>query len=243
MFKDNNTIKLEAELPEVEGIVTIRHQNAQRFILGDNMALLRWIKQEMLFGYFHVGIVDPPYGISVGDMNLGATKNSKPRNFEMGKWDNAVPTQEYWDLLRYACRNIICWGGNYFTKELDWAGRCYIVWDKLNPNMSFAPSELALTTFDRNPIHIPCARNKSADEENEKRHPTQKPVYLYDKLHLDFVERGHKVLDTHGGSFNHAIAAFKNNVELTIIEREKSYFKSGLEAYAAAAIKPRLLFS
>ena len=242
MFKDNKTKQIDTLLPDTEGIDQVVEINSQRFVQGDNMAFLRLIKKEMLFGYFHVGIVDPPYGISVGDMRLGATASSKPRTYEMGKWDNAVPTQEYWDLLKYACRNVICWGGNYFTKELDWAGRCYIVWDKLSPNMSFAPSELALTTFDKNPIHIPCPRNKSVDEEGDRRHPTQKPVYLYDRLHLDFVERGQRVLDTHGGSFNHSIAAFKNNVELTIIEREKSYFNSGIEAYKLAACKPRLLF-
>lgn len=192
-------------------------------------------------GYFHVGIVDPPYGVGIGDQKMGASKNTV-RNFEMGKWDYDVPTDEYWELLKYCCRNLIVWGGNYFTKELPFSGRCYVVWDKGNHSMSFAPSELALTTFDRNPFHVHCPRNKANDEEGERRHPTQKPVYLYDKLHLDFVERGHKVLDTHGGSFNHAIAAFKNNVELTIIEREESYFRSALKAYGAASEKPRMLF-
>ena len=50
------------------------------FICGDNIELLRYCYENMLKGYFHVGIVDPPYGISVGDMKLGATKESKPRD-------------------------------------------------------------------------------------------------------------------------------------------------------------------
>lgn len=233
------------------------------FIHGDCMEFLRETKEEMRFKYFHIGIVDPPYGISVGDMNLGATKDSKPRSYEMGSWDNAVPTQEYWDLLNYACRNLIIWGGNYFTDKMGQVskrpyereienivginpGRCFIIWDKgdqVGKQLhAFAFGELALTTFDRNPVRIIRARNARGTDETDRRHPTQKPVYLYDYLHLNFVERGHKVLDTHGGSFNHAIAAYKNNVNLTIIEQDEGYFNSGIMAYNQASTKGRLLF-
>lgn len=226
----------------LDGIQEVLEKKPVTFIHGDNMALLRWMKEEMMMGYFHVGIVDPPYGISVGGMNLGQTKNSKPRNFAMGKWDNAVPTQEYWDLLRYVCRKLIVWGGNYFTKELCWSGRAFIVWDKMNHGMSFADCEIALTDFDENARVIKRTRTAKTDDEEEKRHPTQKPVYLYDYTHLNFVEKNQRVLDTHGGSFNHAIAAIKNNVQLTIIEREKSYFDSGVAACDNRLTKGGLLF-
>lgn len=252
--------------------------NKQTFIHGDNMELLRWMKSEMMMGFFHIGIVDPPYGISVGSMNLGATKDSKPRTFEMGEWDNAVPTLEYWILLNYVCRNLIIWGGNYFTdtftscyevKYLDgktlWlqnikgikkegleevrfypgtkAGRCFVVWDKQNDKMSFAAGELALTTFDANAVMIRRPRNATCnDGDKEKRHPTQKPVYVYDFMHLNFVEKGQRVLDTHGGSFSHAQAAYKNNVDLTIMDITESYYLSGIEAYKQNTSKGRLMF-
>lgn len=202
------------------------------FLFGDNMILLRWLKDNMMKGKFHCGIVDPPYGISVGSMNLGDTKDSKPRNFKMGDWDNEIPTLEYWYLLRYACRNLVVWGGNYFTKELPFAGRSFDVWDKLNENMSFAWGELALTDFDMLPSRIQAARTKKSDyHDGDKRHPTQKPVYVYDFQHLKYELKGKKVLDTHGGSFSHAIAAAKTGVELTIIDSERSYFDSGVKAY------------
>ena len=207
-----------------------------------------------MFKYFHVGIVDPPYGISVGSMNLGATKDSKPRNYEMGDWDNEIPTQEYWDLLWYCCRNLIVWGRNYFANNFGQVkrdgepypidnGRCFIVWDKMNDKMSFAHGELALTTFDKNAVIIRRPRNAAAnDNEGEKRHPTMKPTYLYDHTHLNFVEKNQRVLDTHGGSHTHAIAAFKNNVNLTIIEKNKSYQDDGIKAYLDASVQPRILF-
>src|ERR1035437_6959850 len=214
------------------------------FILGDNMDFLRQCREEMKWHYFHLGMVDPPYGIGVGNMNLGATKDSKPRNYEMGEWDNEVPIQEYWDLLNYCCRNLIIWGGNYFVSNLGQVedcrtgvivgitnGRCFICWDKMNGKMSFADGELALTTFDRNAVIIRRSRQTSSEEEEkERRHPTQKPIYIYDYLLSNFAEKGQKVLDTHGGSFSHAVAAFKNNINLTIIEKNESYFKSGIIA-------------
>ena len=241
----------EESLPS--SLILTKH-NPVDFILGDNMEYLRWCKDQMMFKYFHVGIVDPPYAIGVGSMNLGATKDSKPRNYEMGEWDNELPTQEYWDLMWYCCRNLIVWGGNYFVNNFGQVtrdgkpnpidnGRCFIVWDKMNDKMSFAHGELALTTFDKNAVIIRRSRNaSSSDVEGERRHPTQKPTYLYDYLHMNFVEKNQRVLDTHGGSHTHAIAAFKNNVKLTIIERQKSYQEDGIKAYLAASTQPRLLF-
>lgn len=211
------------------------------------MEYLRWCKDNMMWHYFQLGIVDPPYGINVGDMWLGATvESAAKRGYKMGKWDGKVPTPEYWELIKYCCQNIIVWGGNYFTTYIP-PGRCFIVWDKMNDGLSFAAGELALTTFDKNAVILRRPRNsKNVDESiKDKRHPTQKPIYLYDYLHLNFVVRKmgwNRVLDTHGGSMSHAIAAFKNNVELTIIEADEDYFNDGLAAYEAASVKGRLLF-
>jgi len=216
------------------------------FILGDNMEYLRWCKKNMMFKYFHVGIVDPPYGISVGDMNLGSTQEQKKaKKYEMGEWDHEVPTQEYWELLWYCCRNLVIWGGNYFTNEIGKAdipsGRCFIFWDKLQGYRMMAHGELALTTFDKNAVKIEHSRGHLTKEDGDRRHPTMKPVYLYDYIHLHFVDKMQRVLDTHGGSHTHAIAAGKNNVNLTIIERQKSYHDDGVKNYIEQIeFKPRL---
>lgn len=256
------------ELKSIEGISRVEKYGPVTLINGDNLSLLRWMRREMMFQHFHYAVVDPPYGISVGDMKLGATKETK-RDYDMGEWDNELPTAEYWFLLRYVSRNLLIWGGNYFTetnavtyelekedgsfaytsnaKEIQKilespssgivgikssiipSGRCFYVWDKLNNGMSFADCELCLTTLDKSARIIPKSRSLK-DDDGKKRHPTHKPGYLYDFLHLDNEMRGKRVLDTHGGSFSHAIQAFKNSVELTIIDINKSYFESGLEA-------------
>jgi len=263
-------------LEKVKGIEKIVTRGNIDFLCGDNMAFLRWCKEEMLMGYFHLGIVDPPYGISVGDMKLGATKDSKPRDYEMGKWDNEVPSLEYWYLLSYVCRDLIVWGGNYFTDtnsniyEIVYAdgtklylqdirkinkegiveanfskgmsaGRCYYIWDKKNNGMSFADCEIATTTLDKSARIIPKSRSLNKTE-GDKRHPTHKPAYLYEYLYLENLLRGKKILDTHGGSFSHAQAAFREGGKLTIMDREESYFKSGLEAFDNKAVAPTLAF-
>lgn len=239
----SDIIGKDFSLNKETGVTIIEQQfiNGTQFVFGDNMAILRWMKEEMMLGFFHVGIVDPPYGISVGNMKLGATKDSLPRNYEMGDWDSAVPTQEYWDLVRYVCRNIIVWGGNYFTKEFNWSGRCFYVWDKKNNGMSFADAEIALTTYDESARIIPKARNLSIDD-GEKRHPTHKPSYLYEYLHLQHNLRDLRVLDTHGGSFSHAIAAYKTGAKLLIIDKNKGYYESGIVAFKASSQSGRLPF-
>lgn len=224
----------------VEGIWKVQEKKNVTFIHADNMAFLRKCKEEMMFKYFHVGIVDPPYAIDVTKMNLGATKDSKPKTYERGDWDGEVPTQEYWDLLTYCCRDLIVWGGNYFTKELPFSGRCFYVWDKKNNGMSFADCELALTTFDENARIIPCSRNKKTDLEGEKRHDTQKPSYLYEYLHEKNQLRGKRVLDTHGGSFSHAVASYITGVKLTIMDKQESYYNKALEVCSNATVVQRL---
>ena len=214
---------------------------AVNFILGDCMDLMR----SKPMGYYHLAVVDPPYGISVCSMNLGATKDSKPRKFEMGDWDNNVPPPEYWKELFRVSRNQIVWGANYFFDDLKSTDCCFI-WDKEQPEgLSFADFELAWTSF-----KMPCRkirRSRGKDRSDDKRHPTQKPIYLYESCFLLWSEylgknvNGMRVLDTHGGSHNSAIAAFRNGLEMDICEINESYHKSGKSAFDEAT-KQQMLF-
>lgn len=59
----------------------------------------------------------------------------------------------------------------------------------------------------------------------KKIHPTQKPIILYEWLLQNFAEPGQRILDTHGGSMSHAIAAHKLGFDLTIIEKDPVYYE------------------
>lgn len=67
-------------------------------------------------------------------------------------------------------------------------------------------------------------QGKSSVKE-EKIHPTQKPIILYEWLLQNFAKSGQKILDTHGGSMSHAIAAHKLGFDLTIIEKDPVYYE------------------
>jgi len=135
----------------------------------DNMKLMARYKDN----YFDLAIVDPPYGIGAGKMTMGSGKHE----FKKGKdWDNAVPTKEYFDELFRVSKNQIIWGGNYFELPLN---NNWLIWDKLNPNLSFSEAELAWCSIDKN-IRIFKRLSTLPDYDGKKRHPTQKPVKLYE---------------------------------------------------------------
>jgi len=215
------------------------------FIHADNMPFLRWCKENMLWHYFHVVIADPPYGIDVTNMNMGTDKKMREAleaKYEMGDWDGEIPTKEYFELLDYVARQQIIWGANYFTEHLSWSGRSFCVWDKMLSYTAFSHAELALTTYDQNAVIVPYARGRLEKQDEGRRHRTQKPVYLYDYLHLTYVQKGQRILDTHGGSFSHAIAAIKNGNHLIIMDKQKSYYDAGIAAAKETLKTPRLAF-
>lgn len=57
-------------------------------------------------------------------------------------------------------------------------------------------------------------------------HPTQKPVKLYDWLLAKYAEPGQKILDTHMGSGSIAIACHYAKCYLTASELDEDYFKA-----------------
>ena len=60
-------------------------------------------------------------------------------------------------------------------------------------------------------------------------HPTQKPVKLYDWLLTNYAKEGDRILDTHLGSGSSAIAAHYYGVDFVGIELDEDYFKSAKE--------------
>lgn len=194
----------------------------------DNMKLMKQIPDN----YFHLAIVDPPYGINVTKMNMGGRKTIKK---DSRTWDNAVPTKEYWKELKRVSAEQIVWGGNYFKKL--WPTRCFIVWDKGNAmrGRSFADCELAWTSFDAS------ARiyDRTATDKNRIHH-TQKPIKLYAWTLEQFAEPSWRILDTHLGSGSSAIAAYFFGCEFIGCEIDKKYFKKAIKRFKKETEKATL---
>ena len=60
-------------------------------------------------------------------------------------------------------------------------------------------------------------------------HPTQKPVALYKWILDKYAKEGDKILDTHLGSGSIAIAAHDYKYELTACELDKEYYDKAIQ--------------
>ena len=182
--------------------------------------------------YFDLAIVDPPYGV---DINSSGTHFKK--KYEVKNWDKNTPTDKYFEELIRISKNQIIWGGNYFLDRLGNC-KCYIIWDKkISEDMSFAMCEMAWTSF-KNGAKI---YKKTAMQQN-RTHPTQKPVSLYEWLLIRYANKEYKILDTHLGSGSSAIAAFYYGCkEFTGIELDKEYYNSSIKRIKEHTIQTKLL--
>jgi site-specific DNA-methyltransferase (adenine-specific) len=184
----------------------------------DNMELMARYPDN----YFDLAIVDPPYGINAGKMTMGSGKHK----FKQGKdWDNAIPNDEYFKELFRVSKNQIIWGGNYFPLPLN---NNWVIWDKLNPNLSFSEAELAWCSINKN-VRVFKRYSAMEDEDGKKQHPTQKPILLYKFCLNKYAKQGDKILDTHLGSGSIAIACHDYGFDLTACELDKEYYDKAIQ--------------
>jgi site-specific DNA-methyltransferase (adenine-specific) len=174
--------------------------------------------------YFDLSVVDPPYGLDLVNMNMGAGKSKKASKIQNRKWkpkdwDKETPTSEYFAELFRVSKNQIIWGGNYFDLP---PCKNYIIWDKKIPKgLSFADCEMAWTSFDKAPKIF---RHSTYLDKINKFHPTQKPVALYDWIYHNYAKPTDLILDTHLGSGSSRIAAHKSGLSFVGCELDKEYF-------------------
>jgi len=175
--------------------------------------------------FFDLAVVDPPYGLDLANMNMGAGKSKKASKIQNRKWkpkdwDKETPTAEYFTELFRVSKNQIIWGGNYFDLP---PCKNYIIWDKEIPEgLSFADCEMAWTSFDKAPKMF---RYSAYLDKQSKFHPTQKPIPLYDWILQNYANEGDKILDTHLGSGSSRIAAHKaGNIDFWGYELDEYYY-------------------
>ena len=171
---------------------------------------------------FDICIVDPPYGIDIN--KSGRLTKEKGRSYK--SWDLKTPDEKYFDELFRVSKNQIVWGGNYFLLPQT---RCFLIWDKVQPeDLSFAMCEYAWTSFDASAKMFRYSVQKHTLNEN-KIHPTQKPVALYKWILKNYAHDGDTILDTHLGSGSSAIAAHDGGFEFTGIELDEEYYNAAKE--------------
>lgn len=179
--------------------------------------------------YFDLAIVDTPYGI-------GISKNPVRQMHKKKDWDNEIPSKQYFDELFRVSKNQIIWGGNYFDLP---PSQGFYIWDKKQPeNFSLAMCEYAWSSIQK-PAKI---WSLSVMKEQNKIHPTQKPIELYEWLIMRNAEKGYKILDTHLGSGSIAIAIDiinkreKLNLQFIGCELDTDYYNKAIERIKSKTI-------
>lgn len=135
-------------------------------------------------------------------------------------WDIA-PQPEYFNELARVSKNQIIWGGNYFDLP---PTRCFLIWRKLtiSENFTMAMCEYAWTSFNGNAKWYECPPQGKLGE--ERIHPTQKPIALYEWILTNYAKPGNKIVDTHAGSASSLIACHRMGYEYVGFEIDQDYF-------------------
>lgn len=215
--------------------------------------------------YFELAIVDPPYGLGMDgnnhpkgtalcfDKRSGKSNCIKRNNYTGKQWD-IIPDKKYFDELKRVSKNQIIWGANHFTSKILIDSKCWIVWDKCNVGTHQSDCELAWASFGTavrkfsfmwsgawqgNPLNGEKMQGNKALNE-ERIHPTQKPVKLYKWLLHNYAEYGDKILDTHGGSRSLAIACYQMGFDHVSCEIDKDYHDDSVKRFKEQTMQQSL---
>jgi len=181
--------------------------------------------------FYELAIVDPPYGIERFKKvtNTPSEKDVHAKRFQRMELVNDVkPSQEYWDELFRVSKHQIVFGANNFTMP---ESEYFLIWDKKQAMPNFARCEYAWVSMSlKKPAKI-CEYSIHKHNQVEKIHQTQKPVYLYEWILMNYAEEGYKILDTHLGSGSSAIAAHKMKFDFTGIELDQEYYEASVKRF------------
>jgi len=185
--------------------------------------------------HFDLAIVDPPYGIDADNKNNGKnsdrhekTSKAKINTYKKTNWDDAIPNDEYFTELKRVSKKQIVWGANFFNLQ---GGMLY--WHKHVTMPTYSQGELAWLSWLNKVDFVSIAWHGMIqhDMKNKEQriHPTQKPVKLYEWLLMNYAKEGDKILDTHLGSGSIALACHNLKYDLTACELDTEYFNAAMK--------------
>jgi len=183
--------------------------------------------------HFDLAIVDPPYGLNISALSnygeSGGTDkrwNTNKKDFYKPKeWDKNIPTAEYFEQLKRVSKNQIVWGWNYYVSYFNDCPS-YIVWNK-EASGNYSDCEMAWCSIKGTNKIFKWLWNGFRKQQPEERiHPTQKPVALYDWILEQFGSDANLILDTHVGSGSSRIATAKVGKQYVGFEIDKDYYEA-----------------
>lgn len=223
-----NTKDKEPILPDLR-IAEVIAQPFGTFINADCLSVMKGFSDKQ----FDLAIVDPPYSDTF-NTNACADNKGKKGKYNISTLNGHLPTDEYWDELKRISKNQIVWGVNWYGKYFGVGGIC---WFKDNTG-NYSPCEYAYQSLNNHVHYFKWTWNgmiqQNMKEKQERIHPTEKPVQLYEWILKTFAKPGDSIIDTHLGSASIGIAVDKvnkldhMNLSLTGIELDSYYFKKAM---------------
>jgi DNA modification methylase len=193
-------------------------------------------------------LTDPPYaldgeGIGVvgesGEVGVSnAAELTEYDDFEAntGEFDFRKP----WSVMQDKGDNFIVFGGNYFTDILP-PTNAWIVWDKRAGSGSwFSDCEFAWSN-----VGIPATiydhtwQGMLREGDENRYHPTQKPVGLIQELIEDYTDPGDLVCDPFMGSGTTAVAAIQSDRNYIGFELDEENYRNVIERRIGEAKRQR----
>lgn len=174
---------------------------------------------------------DPPYGINEkGDRTARKTGLAKNHNFKDFKDDTIDYAVEAYQIVEgvLQVKRQVWWGANYYCHALPQSNN-WFVWDKrVEDKMTDTQSdcELAWVKSKWSSVrifrHLWKGFNKDSERNQQRVHPTQKPVALAE-WSFDYFKEVSTVLDLFGGSGSTLMACEKTNRHCLMMEFEPHY--------------------
>jgi len=182
-------------------------------------------------------VTDPPYGIGASRSafanggGVAAQRDYGDSQWDAGTADDAV------SLAIGAGRDAIVFGGNYYSLP---PSSCWLVWDKLNGENSYADCELAWTNMQKATRRLRYLWHGMLRANGEERgdHPTQKPIGVM-KWAIEQTD-ARTILDPFMGSGTTGVACIKLGRKFIGIEIEPKYFDIACKRIEEAWKQPRL---
>lgn len=190
-----------------------------QFINADCLDIMR----EMPDKSIDLVLTDPPYRNSEDNQPTKDMRNNGTINNFGDK-----PSQEVFSEIFRVSKNQIIWGANYFISKMPFDSSCWLIWDKLfSEDLSFSQFEMAYTSFKTTSKKF--VLNPSAN--NNRFHPTQKPVKLFEWCLKNYSNENDLILDCFSGSGTTAIAAHNLGRQFICIEKDKEYYEKSIIRY------------
>ena len=170
-----------------------------------------------------------PMELELGGGAMGGDVLAKNKNYKLyAGADKASPDKSYFDELKRVSKNQIIFGANHMATKINADSSCWIVWDKENGENDFADCELAYTSF-KSAVRKFAFKwqgmlQGDMKHKEERIHPNQKPIKLYEWILKNYAKPGDKILDTHLGSGSSRIAAHEMGFDFVGCEIDSFYF-------------------